>query len=43
MTSATTLGYVLRLRDQGWRGLLPVLPPDAEPAPRLKPRHADVS
>ena len=39
MTSATTLGYVLRLRDQGWRGLLPVLPHDAVPAPWLKPGH----
>jgi hypothetical protein len=27
----------LRLYDQGWRGLLPILPPDAEPARGLPP------
>jgi hypothetical protein len=29
------LGHVLRLREQGWRGLLPILPPGAMPAPWL--------
>jgi hypothetical protein len=29
------VSLALRLRDQGWRGLLPILPPDAAPARHL--------
>jgi hypothetical protein len=30
---------ILQMQGQGWRGLLPVLPHDAVPAPWLKPKH----
>ena len=31
----------LRLRDQGWRGLLPLLPPDAAPHVHLSPEKTE--
>jgi len=31
-------GIALQLQDQGWRGLLPLLPHDATPHVRLAPR-----
>jgi hypothetical protein len=35
------LERVLRLHEQGWRGLLPILPPGAEPAPWLDDGKAE--
>jgi hypothetical protein len=35
------LDHLLRLREQGWRGLLPILPPRAEPAPWLDDNQAE--
>jgi hypothetical protein len=31
------VSYATRLHEQGWRGLLPLLPPDAEPPRHLPP------
>ena len=41
MSPPAVLGHVLRLREQGWRGLLPILPPGAEPAPWLNDDKAE--
>jgi hypothetical protein len=36
------LAHALRLHDQGWRGLLPILPSDAVPARQLDPETLDL-